>query len=452
VSDGTAAGTRRLGDLVPGIEGCPTNVTTGAGQAFFQDAGALWRTDGTPDGTFPLLPALSTPMADGEMAVVGGRLVFAARDFTAGREPWWLPTADLTPPPPSPPPPIPAAPGNLRAISAEGRVQLTWTAPPGLVRAYEVELRLPGIAAFQHHQTVSGPPYTVNGLAPDQPYVFRLRAVNESGVSPPSNEATGSRLSTLPEECVPAQETLCLLDGRFAVTAWWRDPRSGDFGPARAEPLPNDDLSGTFWFFRAGNVELIVKALDGTAVNRRWWIFSGGLTDVEYWLRAVDLSVVETDPDQAVTWYHHASGDLCGFADTDAFPGEPGLYFPLPGAASDFEPSPPPLDLLAGRYRVSVEWRDPRSGDTGSGHAIPDGDRSGYFWFFRPGNVELAVKMLDGAPVNGHRWVFYGGLTDVEYTLRVEDLVGDEVRTYVHDAGDLCGGADTTAFAAAAVP
>jgi len=239
---------------------------------------------------------------------------------------------------------------------------------------------------------------------------------------------------------------LCLLGHRCAVSAWWRDPRSGDFGRARAEPLPGNDLSGTFWFFRDGNVELLVKALDGTPVNRRWWIFAGGLTDVEYWLQALDVEAAGAGGADAVKWYHHPPPDLCGLADTDAFAGLPGGYFPSPAAGVAAAAAPTSLDLLGGRYRVSVDWRDPRSGDVGVGHAVPGSDNTGFFWFFRDSNVELVVKVLDGTPVNGHRWVFYGGLTDVEYTLRVEDLLGDEVRTYDHPAGDLCGGADTTAF------
>jgi len=446
VSDATAAGTQRLGDLAPGIAGEPSLAVVDDAQAFFTEAGSLWRTDGTPAGTFPVVPAGSTPLAVDEQAVVGERLIFAGFDFATGREPWWLPTGDLTPPPPTPPPSVPAAPRDLRAVSAVSSVTLAWTRPSGLVRTFEVEVRLPGADTFEHYDTVSSPSLYTSRLQRDQPYVFRVRAVNESGASPPSNEVTASRLSTLPEQCEPSAGVLCLLGGRFEVSAWWRDPRSGDFGRARAEPLAGNDLSGTFWFFRDGNVELIVKALDGTAVNRRWWIFTGGLTDVEYWLQAIDLAVTESDPESAVTWYHHPSGDLCGFADTGAFAGEPGLYFPLPAAANAGELAPTSLDLLGGRYRVSVDWRDPRSGDTGVGHAAPGSDGSGYFWFFRPDNVELVVKVLDGTPVNGHRWVFYGGLTDVEYTLRVEDLLSDEVRTYGHPAGDLCGGADTNAF------
>jgi len=39
------------------------------------------------------------------------------------------------------------------------------------------------------------------------------------------------------------------------------------------------------------------------------------------------------------------------------------------------------------------------------------------------------VKALDGRAINGKYWLFYGAVTDVGYTLSVEDLVdGQSVR------------------------
>jgi hypothetical protein len=67
-------------------------------------------------------------------------------------------------------------------------------------------------------------------------------------------------------------------------------------------------------------------------------------------------------------------------------------------------------------------------------------------WFFRPDNVELLVKVLDGRGVNGHFWVFYASLTDLEYTLRVRDTVTGDEREYVKPGLVLRSGADTAAF------
>ncbi|HEX2251883.1 MAG TPA: hypothetical protein VHQ65_01285 [Thermoanaerobaculia bacterium] len=128
------------------------------------------------------------------------------------------------------------------------------------------------------------------------------------------------------------------------------------------------------------------------------------------------------------------------------------------------QPGPETLCLGGERFEVRVDWRDPRSGDTGSGraHAAADVDAgpsdsapasdSGYFWFFRPDNLELLVKVLDGTGVNGHHWVFHGPMTDVEYEVHVTDLATGNTRSYRRPAGTLCGGADTLAFPASGTP
>jgi hypothetical protein len=71
---------------------------------------------------------------------------------------------------------------------------------------------------------------------------------------------------------------------------------------------------------------------------------------------------------------------------------------------------------------------------------------TGYFWFFSSSNVELVVKVLDGRAVNGHFWVFYGALSDVEYTITVADTQTGRYRTYTNANGNLASVADTTAF------
>ncbi|HET9225945.1 MAG TPA: hypothetical protein VFR31_04720, partial [Thermoanaerobaculia bacterium] len=71
---------------------------------------------------------------------------------------------------------------------------------------------------------------------------------------------------------------------------------------------------------------------------------------------------------------------------------------------------------------------------------------TGYFWFFSPSNVEVVLKVLDGQGVNGHRWVFYGALSTVEYTLTVTDTETGAARRYVNPPGRLASVGDTHAF------
>ena len=71
---------------------------------------------------------------------------------------------------------------------------------------------------------------------------------------------------------------------------------------------------------------------------------------------------------------------------------------------------------------------------------------TGYFWFFGAGNVEVVLKVLDGRGLNGKFWVFYGALSDVEYSLKVTDTATGTVKTYRNSRGRLASVADTAAF------
>ena len=107
-------------------------------------------------------------------------------------------------------------------------------------------------------------------------------------------------------------------------------------------------------------------------------------------------------------------------------------------------PSSTNLCLSSNRFRVSVTWRT--STTSGHGTAVPMTSDTGHFWFFSSSNVELIVKVLDGRPVNGRFWVFYGALSDVEYTITVRDTISGATKTYFNPAGRMASVGDTTAF------
>ena len=115
------------------------------------------------------------------------------------------------------------------------------------------------------------------------------------------------------------------------------------------------------------------------------------------------------------------------------------------------EPPPPPPScdecLRDGRFTVAVKW-NVADGNAGNGQPIPVSDESVLFWFFSEKNVEVIVKVLDGRSINDHYWVFYGALTNVEYTITVTDTTTGKVAVYHSPQGEICGGADTRTFAA----
>jgi subtilisin-like proprotein convertase family protein len=104
------------------------------------------------------------------------------------------------------------------------------------------------------------------------------------------------------------------------------------------------------------------------------------------------------------------------------------------------------LCLNSGRFKVQVAWQVPAQGTSGAGTAVPLTTDTGYFWFFSSNNVELVVKVVDGRAVNGHFWVFYGALTNVQYTITVTDSLTGDIRSYVNPDGNLASVADVSAF------
>ena len=104
------------------------------------------------------------------------------------------------------------------------------------------------------------------------------------------------------------------------------------------------------------------------------------------------------------------------------------------------------LCVDGGRFRVAVDWQQTPLTPPLSAQAVPLTDDTGYFWFFGSANIELVVKVLDGRADNGHFWVFYGALSDVQYTITVMDTQTGAVKTYTNPSGTLASVADTSVF------
>jgi hypothetical protein len=271
--------------------------------------------------------------------------------------------------------------------------------------------------------------------------------------------------------CVAGSDHLCLNGGRFRVDVAWKVPEQARSGIGTAVSLTGD--TGYFWFFNDTNVELVVKVLDATGVNGKFWVFYGALSNVAYTLTVTDThtGVVRT--------YTNPDHNLASFADTSAFEASEsapalegrsahadsaeqidalsnaelyGLYAALtqvdarPKGAAPCATGGETLCLDSGRFQVTVDWSVPSQGRSGTGNAIAVTSDTGYMWFFSPGNVELIIKVLDGTAINGHFWVFYGALSNVQYRITVKDTQTGAVRTYDNPSGTQASHADTTAF------
>lgn len=113
-----------------------------------------------------------------------------------------------------------------------------------------------------------------------------------------------------PGACTPNATTLCLNNGRFRVTATFLT-NAGQSGNGQAVSETTD--TGMFWFFSANNIEVIIKVVNACSLGR-YWVFAGGLTDVQ-----VVLTVVDTANDTTRTYMNPQGTAFAPIQDTNAF-------------------------------------------------------------------------------------------------------------------------------------
>jgi hypothetical protein len=114
------------------------------------------------------------------------------------------------------------------------------------------------------------------------------------------------------------------------------------------------------------------------------------------------------------------------------------------GTPSVCKPGPFTLCLVSRRFQVDVEWSNQFNGTSGRGGALIGTDSTGYFFFTDPTIYELIIKILNQDDVIK---IYYGELTDLNFTITVTDTETGAVKTYQNTAGN-CGGIDEDAFPA----
>jgi hypothetical protein len=204
---------------------------------------------------------------------------------------------------------LPPAPRNLSARTlGSDSIGLGWVGRPGAAGEFRVERAVLG-GSFSEVGATTATSAVVSGLAAATGYVFRVRARNARGDSPYSNQAVAATLAVV-GPCIADVHTLCLHGGRFRATASWSTATGS--GAAEAAPWSADD-SALLWFFQPDNWELLVKVIDGCAVNQRFWVFYAATSDVQY---SIAVSDTQTG---ATRVYFHPPGSLASpTADTGA--------------------------------------------------------------------------------------------------------------------------------------
>ncbi|MEM6705867.1 MAG: vanadium-dependent haloperoxidase [Acidobacteriota bacterium] len=112
--------------------------------------------------------------------------------------------------------------------------------------------------------------------------------------------------------CTATATTHCLNGGRYRVEVTYTD-FAGNSGSGQTVAGATDD-SGLYWFFESTNWEMMVKVLDGCAVNNRVWVFGAATTDVAY-----EITVTDTMTGEVQTYTNELGEASAAITDTDAF-------------------------------------------------------------------------------------------------------------------------------------
>jgi ELWxxDGT repeat protein len=448
-SDGTLAGTH-LVETLPSFYYSVSSLTWVGNTLYFVEEGeALWKTDGTAAGTGELSLPGETRRGIHSLAEHEGDLYFLSSErFSSEDDPLELWRLDAV-----------FGAIQVRAIGPAAESFRASMVSAGGRLFFAGNDGEHGVELWESDGTAAGT-RMVEDIAPGpaSSHPGGLAAIGNQLFFSADNGIHGREPWVLPltgAACQPSDTVLCLGGGRFKVETSWRD-FEGRTGRGHAVSLTAD--TGYFWFFDPGNVEVISKVLDGQGVNGHHWAFYGALSTVEYTLTVTDTQT------GAARRYVNPPGRLGSVGDTNAFGplGATGSGLSVGPEAAVFEPivavekaagdkapcvaSATRLCLGGGRFAVTARWKD-FDGNVGDGKAVPlAGGDTGYFWFFGADNVEVVLKVLDGRPVNGKFWVFYGALSSVEYTLTVTDTETGAVKTYRNPSGRLGSVADTGAF------
>lgn len=350
------------------------------------------------------------------------------------------PEPEPEPPPPSPPPPPPPPPvppvaeftvdmpcddGLCRARTGED-VTFTDTSSGTVSRRswdFETMGRGPSGQTVSHGWSSPGfyrATLTVEGADVESTAsrMFRVKAGEPAGA------------------CAPDAETVCLQDSRYQVAVEWQHP-DGALHAANVVHAGTND-SGLFSFHDRDNWEMLVKVLNGCAINGHHWVYAASATDLGYAMRVTDTATGE------MREFTNESGQVASAVlDAEAFSTD----CQPPAVQADWRALAGGETLLLddGRFEVTVEWSTEEDG--GAGRTVRRGtEDSGLFWFFEPGNWEVLVKVLDGCGINGHHWVYAASATSLPFEMAVTDTETGEVYRYSKGADDPVALADPAAF------
>jgi hypothetical protein len=93
--------------------------------------------------------------------------------------------------------------------------------------------------------------------------------------------------------------------------------------------------------------------------------------------------------------------------------------------------------LNGGRFEAKVQWRPSTSPvDRGSKRVVlSEAPDTGLFASSPEEEPQILLHVLDRCAVNGHYWLDFAAVTDLEFTVRVRDTQTGQTRIYHNPAG-----------------
>jgi hypothetical protein len=114
--------------------------------------------------------------------------------------------------------------------------------------------------------------------------------------------------------CGSSTASALCLQGHFSITATFRTGPPGTASGNAAVAVSNAG-SGIFWFFDSSNWEVMVKVINGCALNNSWWVFSAATTNVRY-----RLSVTDVHSGEPKIYFNYPGPPAPAVTDTSALP------------------------------------------------------------------------------------------------------------------------------------
>jgi hypothetical protein len=156
--------------------------------------------------------------------------------------------------------------------------------------------------SFEQLDGTSGGDLFFNTGGGSCPGVFETEGTTPPLDTPRRNSAAIlTNAVNLSTSCVPSDTVLCVDnnpgDRRFQVTASFQTSQGGGFS-GNGQEIPIAPLGvihgGLFWFFGADNPELLIKMVDGCALDSHFWVFISAGTNVAFTVNVLDTATGHT--------------------------------------------------------------------------------------------------------------------------------------------------------------